>query len=458
MLTRYAIVIFIVYATVLLFIEQIDLALAFYVLFPLFLIPYFYLCEDWKHRNSMIILFLNVSIYGIYLMRYFSWEIFFLGAGQILFGGALGAYQYVWKAEARSQELLRQNALRDLESTRMKYQSRLESLQHLEKQVSGLLDLFEVARDFSEYLSYGGIASILQKRVRPHFPFLKMHLVMVQKKQDGMEQVLRFSITPEQVKQSDSPPSNQEHQILDQVRNSRAFIQRENQWIFPLLMDPQFCSYMVVEGTQAEDLAKFEVLSAFLTLQVKKIRLYEAVKELAIRDGLTGVFVRRHFVERFEEELRRSLKQELPLAVLMLDIDHFKRYNDEHGHLSGDVALKQVAQILVQNLRKVDIVARYGGEEFVVLIPETRKEGAVEVAERIRSHIAKDPFKIYNTVTRVSVSIGVALFSPSAKKKDAMSSQDDDIRELAFQLIQHADKALYDAKEEGRNQVVLYWE
>lgn len=456
MLTRYFLSILLLYAAVLLFIEHTQLALTFYVLFPVFLIPYFYACEDGRQAKSRIILFLNALLYVFYLWRYFSWEMLFLGGGLILFYGAVASYQSVWKENLRSQELLNLNTSRELESTQAKYHARLESLQHLEKQVSGLLDLFEVARDFSEYLSYGGIASILQKRVRPHFPFLKMHLVVVPKKQEGVEQILRFSITPEQVKQSDSPLSDQEYQILEQVKNTRAFIQREMQWIFPLLIDAPFSSYMVVEGTQAEDLAKFEVLSAFLTLQVKKIRLYEGVKELAIRDGLTGVFVRRYFVERFEEELRRSIKQALPLAVLMLDIDHFKRYNDDHGHLAGDATLKQVAEILLRSLRKVDIVARYGGEEFIVLIPETRREGALEVSERIRSHIARDPFKIYNTMTRMTVSIGVAIFSQ--KTQTELPQTNDDIRELTFKLIQHADKALYQAKEKGRNRVILYQE
>jgi len=162
--------------------------------------------------------------------------------------------------------------------------------------------------------------------------------------------------------------------------------------------------------------------------------------------------VRRHFLERFHDELKRSIKYQLPLALLMLDIDHFKRYNDEFGHLVGDATLKEVAALLRDSLRKVDIVARYGGEEFVAVLPETNAAGAVEVAERIRSSIARHRVKVYDVETQVTVSIGIALFPV-----DIPDSQRHRYYEyLAFDLIRHGDKALYRAKEEGRNRVFKF--
>ncbi|MBN1689200.1 MAG: GGDEF domain-containing protein, partial [Candidatus Omnitrophica bacterium] len=132
--------------------------------------------------------------------------------------------------------------------------------------------------------------------------------------------------------------------------------------------------------------------------------------------------------------------------------DHFKRYNDEYGHLAGDTTLKQVADHLKGSLRRVDIIARYGGEEFMIVSPETRSEGALDVAERIRSGIARQNFKIYNQQTRVTVSIGVTLFPDDLR--ETMSS--DEAAKVAFELIRHADRALYRAKEEGRNRVVMF--
>ena len=120
--------------------------------------------------------------------------------------------------------------------------------------------------------------------------------------------------------------------------------------------------------------------------------------------------------------------------------------------MAGDAALKQVAAILLNSLRRLDIVARYGGEEFIILIPETKKEAVLEVAERIRSNIARNIFKIYNAVTRMTVSIGAAIYHDQSSLYLSPSES----REKIFKLIQHADKALYQAKEEGRNQVALY--
>ena len=174
--------------------------------------------------------------------------------------------------------------------------------------------------------------------------------------------------------------------------------------------------------------------------------------QLSIIDGLTGVYVRRYFMDRMAEELKRSIKFNLPLSVLMLDIDHFKRYNDQLGHLAGDETLKKVAALIRTSLRKVDIVARYGGEEFVAVLPETLAVTAHEVAERIRSGIARHDFKIYDSQSKVTVSIGIATFPDDVFKDTPPSFYE----ELAFDLIRRADKALYRAKEEGRNRVFEY--
>ena len=133
-------------------------------------------------------------------------------------------------------------------------------------------------------------------------------------------------------------------------------------------------------------------------------------------DELTQVFVRQHFTERLEEEVKRSLRFRLPLAVLMLDIDHFKRYNDEFGHLVGDATLKDVSELLKKNLRRVDLVGRYGGEEFVVAMPETNLVNAAKRPSAIRSSIARHDFQVYNDKTKVTVSQGIEVLDAEAVK------------------------------------------
>ena len=165
------------------------------------------------------------------------------------------------------------------------------------------------------------------------------------------------------------------------------------------------------------------------------------LEALATTDPLTRVLNRRAFLDRLTAEVDRSRRYDSTLALLLFDVDHFKRINDTVGHLAGDSVLRQMGALLEDAVRKVDIVARYGGEEFVAILPETSEEGATTFAERLRERIAATTFDIGNQrVLRLTVSIGIANF-PSA----GVASTDD--------LINRADEALYRAKAAGRNQV-----
>ncbi len=432
---------------------MLDSALHYIVFSPLFLFALFFVWSKGKRIPIVLGAFVLLAIFLRHLTHHPSLEITLFGFGSLALFTLMAKYRNYWNASFEEVSAHADACLSELDVLRQKHHSRLEGLRHLEKQVAGLLDLFEIARDFGECLTTQSVADILYKKVLPELPFNEMRLIFFQKMADGQVSPASFIITQKGVQTELANFSPEDQRYLDQAKSTKEMMKEDDQWIFPLVMEEE-TALMIVQGAQQDDLAKFEVLSAYLVLQAKKVKLYETVKELAIRDGLTGVFVRRHFLERFEEELRRSDKFSLPLAVLMLDIDHFKRYNDEFGHLAGDGTLKQVASILLESLRKVDIVARYGGEEFVVVMPETRREGAQEAAERIRSNVARHNFKVYNESTRVTVSIGVALFPVDLPPAAALTPHSD----TAFELIRHADKALYRAKEEGRNRVVLFQE
>ncbi|HVM32130.1 MAG TPA: diguanylate cyclase [bacterium] len=177
------------------------------------------------------------------------------------------------------------------------------------------------------------------------------------------------------------------------------------------------------------------------TVALEHVALYKQTIELAITDGLTGLYVQRYYKERVRDEVFRALEHQFPLCVLMIDVDHFKSYNDRYGHLVGDRVLKVVAQILKETIRTVDLAARYGGEEFSVLLLKTPLEGAEKVAERIRQKVQEQEILAAKQVTRVTVSIGVAELNPSLKNVEA--------------FIDFADQALYQAKDAGRNRVRL---
>jgi len=171
---------------------------------------------------------------------------------------------------------------------------------------------------------------------------------------------------------------------------------------------------------------------------IQNAHYVQRVKQLAFLDGLTGIFNRRYLETRLNEEIERSRRYDTILSVAMVDVDHFKRLNDEFGHLLGDEVLRQVACLLSQLLRKSDVVCRYGGEEFVVLLPQTSTEQALLVAEKLRRAI--EEWKFPGVPRAVTISVGVATCPDHATTRD--------------QLLKAADNALYTAKQTGRNRVL----
>jgi diguanylate cyclase (GGDEF)-like protein len=192
------------------------------------------------------------------------------------------------------------------------------------------------------------------------------------------------------------------------------------------------------------DLTAARALAAPAALALQNDRLSEQARQLAHAatvDPLTGLFNRRHFHSRIEEEIERARRHGLDLSLLLIDIDDFKRINDTLGHLAGDYLLKQVAEVLKRSVRVFDVCTRYGGEEFAILMPGSSAANALLVAERIRSRVEsasreEGPLPPH---IRITVSLGLAVLGHTEA-----SSQD---------LIARADRALYRAKEEGKNQV-----
>ncbi len=180
-----------------------------------------------------------------------------------------------------------------------------------------------------------------------------------------------------------------------------------------------------------------ELAAAFNDMATRIAAQKAALTEVAISDPLTGLHNRRSFQVRLAEEVERTRRSQVPFALLLLDLDHFKQVNDRFGHQAGDQALQAVAAVLHNHLRAVDLPARIGGEEFAVLLPDTSGAGAVEAAERLRAAIAAHPIPHPHATITVSASIGVAWCPVHADSGDG--------------LLRVADQAMYQAKRAGRN-------
>jgi len=212
--------------------------------------------------------------------------------------------------------------------------------------------------------------------------------------------------------------------------------------VFVLKSKEKKMGVLLYKGLDPKDKEKFSILAHQFALALRRLKLYKDIEVLAITDSLTGVCTRRYFMDRFEEEIKRSSVRKCNLAFLMIDADHFKLINDQHGHLAGDQVLKEISNIIQENVREIDIVGRFGGEEFCVVLPDTDTEGARFVAERIRKSAEKRLIKAYDSTLRVTLSIGLAIYPSDGK--------------LVDEIIDKADWALYRAKSEGRNCVVAF--
>ncbi len=172
-------------------------------------------------------------------------------------------------------------------------------------------------------------------------------------------------------------------------------------------------------------------------------QMRERLQAIVLTDPLSGCFNRRGLNQLAEREVARAIRQKKELSVLAIDLDHFKRVNDDFGHLTGDEVIREVGDLLRRTAREADVVARFGGEEFTILAPETNEEGALILADRVMEAFRTNKFRSLPPDTRITTSIGIA----------AEFARDD---EVAKTLLARADEALYVAKRNGRDRSVVW--
>lgn len=200
-----------------------------------------------------------------------------------------------------------------------------------------------------------------------------------------------------------------------------------------------------VGGFSEREIRLVQAITAQAAIAIENARLYQQTRDLSNTDSLTRLANRRFFQAALEKEFAQARRYGANFSLIMIDIDHFKRYNDAHGHLQGDKVLRDVAQILQDNIRRIDLAARFGGEEFIILMPRTNKEGARAAAEKLRLCVAEREFMgaaESQPEGRLTLSLGIAEFPEDADSLETLQDR--------------ADQALYQAKREGRNLTVAW--
>jgi diguanylate cyclase (GGDEF)-like protein len=213
----------------------------------------------------------------------------------------------------------------------------------------------------------------------------------------------------------------------------------------PILMKGRVVGFINLDSTKPDAFNSnhadsLQIFADQAAIAIENARMFEKVEQMAIVDTLTGLYNRRHFFDLGEREIERYKRYHSPLSLIMLDLDHFKKVNDQYGHQVGDYVLQELAKIFANSLRKMDIPGRLGGEEFVILLPETNIDQGMLVAERIRKTVEAKNFIVEDHSIHITASMGLV-------------SMRDDVTSLQM-LISLADKIMYKAKAAGRNKVL----
>lgn len=322
-----------------------------------------------------------------------------------------------------------------------------------------IVSLYEITKKMSANLKLGDIFDVFSAFLKENLTFRKSELIILRHADMDFRFVRTYKTWGGEGSMS-AGECNVDYaeltKLFDERKTEFYLTRREDSDIFeklrieeavktfaavPLLSENKLVGILTVEDLPFIDFERVAILAMQFSLEIKKVLLYEMVEELAITDSLTGLYVRRYFFERFDEELNRSARYKFKFACLMMDIDDFKKCNDTYGHLVGDVVLKEIAAIIKQNTREIDLAGRYGGEEFSLILPETERDGAYLVAERIRKKVEENVFKAYDEKLKITISIGVAFYP-----KDSNTAEE---------LIEKADEALYKAKRSGKNIVCM---
>ena len=318
---------------------------------------------------------------------------------------------------------------------------------------------YEASREFNSALTVDQVASVLlqasQRVASPEFAAVavaddvegEMTVVRAKSTRADTPDITGYTFQAEKgligaaVKAKHPLPFGTARSSMQAVFDGQSEIDLSNVKVFPLLWKSTGVGALVLASDRNDFLPldlldMLRVIADHAAIAIANAQMYERMKRMATTDGLTSLTNHRHFQKFFDGHLARAERYGRKLSLIMLDIDHFKTINDTYGHPAGDMVLRRVAKLLNDNARKTDVVARYGGEEFTILMEETDREGAVQIAERIRCAVEEESFRCELGKFSCTLSLGVATYPEDAQNKSG--------------LTECADQALYHGKHHGR--------
>ncbi len=333
-----------------------------------------------------------------------------------------------------------------------------EQEENYKKQIFDLKTLLEIGKTLNASLSLNDVLNIVVLTCNGHFHASGAIILLPAEKDDGEYFITRTEGEYFEIK-ANGPfikflKENQRTIDIGDLKNDKEFEdlykklkEKEINLIVPMRFKGAINGLLLLKEKERDFGIKYsenekqylDIIAGFASVAIENAKLYE----MATLDRKTRLYNHGYFQNRLIEEIERAEKYKTDLTLMIMDLDHFKKINDTYGHMKGDEVLIKVAETIKKQVREFDIPARFGGEEFTVILPETDPDNGVNVAERLRAAVKKLKFSSKKGEFNVTVSIGISNYIHS-------SNMTEDI------LIEQADKALYYAKEHGRDQVALY--
>jgi diguanylate cyclase (GGDEF)-like protein len=332
-------------------------------------------------------------------------------------------------------------------SNKAKWEKKLleQLTQELNQKMDTLNLIFDITHSISISLELSKLKALLIDTLSKAFNLEKFALILINPENNEVLMDIKTQVKEETVRKAlQEFLTNQPSVSKRFLRSASPVYLTSGKWCFlSTLIKSDVVGVLMIEQQKCQTLSEDELsslhlLSSQLALSLENSRLHEIAKQLSITDDLTELYNHRYFKQRLAEEIERAKRSKKPLALILLDLDNFKEYNDAFGHLKGDEALEKMGKVFKKISRKTDIPARYGGDEFAIICPETNLKMALKIAERFQKEISK--IRIKETPSfKFTASVGISLFPKHAQKLEMLAKK--------------ADEALFEAKKAGKSMV-----